>query len=298
MKRMVTLLCLFLMLTVFSSAAAEKARGISSDAASAYHAAHLKLHLFASDLHGTGNYLKVRVQPMPSDVLGHLEQADQLILLALENGYAKVVVTNSAKTSPDSWVGLAGWVDAAYLDCGCTDAQYSGSSPLPAAGAPETTVIPAGAAGAYLFCSGAGAWMTELSLLPNGMFFGTYHDSDMGDADASYPNGTQYFCNFSGRFEAWHPLDDYSGKLTLASLTPNEAQNHIQDGVRYIAAEPFGLENNPYFVLYSPETPMDVLSEDCLSWLYGSMGELPKDRLGCYVIFNPVDGYAFSQQAE
>lgn len=127
MKKTAVLLCLILTFTVAGSAMAEKARGIASEAASAYHFAHLQQHLFAADLHGTGNSLKVREQPMPSNVLGHLEQADSCILLSLKNGYAKVIVTQSAKTSPNSWVGLTGWVDADYLDCNCNDAQYSGA---------------------------------------------------------------------------------------------------------------------------------------------------------------------------
>lgn len=298
MKRMAIILCIFLTITVINSAVAEKARGISSDVASAYHFSHLKQHLFASDLHGTGNYLKVREQPKPSNVFGHLEQADQFILLDLKNGYAKVVVTKSADTSPDSWVGLTGWVDADYLDCGCSDALYGSSSPLPATGVLDSTEIPEGATGAYRFCSGAGAWRTELTLLPSGLFFGNFTDSDMGDDGATYPNGTQYFCDFSGQFNDWQPINGYSGTLTLAALTPYEAQDHLKDGIRYIASEPYGLENCTTFILYSPDTPMDVLSEDCLSWLYGSMSELPKDRLGCYVIYNPIEGYAFSQQVE
>ena len=298
MKRIAIILCVILTLTVVNSAVAEKARGISSDTASAYHCAHLERHLLATELHGTGNYLKVREQPKPSNVFGHLEQADQFILLDLKNGYAKVVVTKSAETSPDSWVGLTGWVDADYLDCGCSDAQYGSSSPLPATGVLDSTEIPKGATGVYFFCSGAGAWMTELTLLPNGLFFGNFHDSDMGNDGATYPNGTQYFCDFSGQFSDWQPINGYSGALTLTALAPYEAKDHIKDGIRYIASEPYGLENGTYFILYSPDTPMDVLSDDCLSWLYGSMSELPKARLGCYVIYDPVEGYAFSQQAE
>jgi len=298
MKKWVILLCLLLSLTVAGSAVAEKARGITDDAASAYHFAHLEQHLYAADIHGTGNYLIIREQAMPSDVKGHLEQADQFILLALQNGYAKVVVTKSAETSPDSWVGLTGWVDADYLDCSCSDAQYSGAAPLPTADVADVSTIPTGAAGEYIFCSGAGAWMTEMTLLPNGLFFGHYHDSDMGDEGSLYPNGTQYFCDFSGQFGNGEQINAYSGTLTLAGLTPYEAEDHIQDGVRYIASEPYGLENSPTFILYSPDTPMDELSEDCIGWLYGSMGEIPAEKLGCYVIYNPAEGFAFSQQPE
>ena len=298
MKKTAVLLCLILTFTVAGSAMAEKARGIASEAASAYHFAHLQQHLFATDLHGTGNYLKVREQPMPSNVLGHLEQADSCILLSLKNGYAKVIVTQSAKTSPHSWVGLTGWVDADYLDCNCNDAQYSGAAPLPAAGAAEPDVIPTEAAGTYLFCSRAGGWLTELTLLPNGAFFGNYHDSEMGDVTAAHPNGIVYACDFSGRFGSLQPINDYSGTLALTVLTPSPFQDFIRDGIQYIASEPFGVENSPSFLLYTPDTPVSALSEECLSWLYGSMAAMPEDRLGCYVLFNPVDEFAFSQQPE
>jgi hypothetical protein len=68
---MVIMLCLFLTLTVVSSSVAEKARGISSDTASAYHIKHLEQHLFATDLHGTGNYLKIREQSMDSMIAAY-----------------------------------------------------------------------------------------------------------------------------------------------------------------------------------------------------------------------------------
>ncbi len=299
MKKLAMILCTLLIWTAVGGAAAEKARDIADDAASAYHLSHLARHMLAEDLHGTGNYLKVRELPMPSNVFGHMEQADQFILLALKNGYAKIVVTKPDWTSPDSWVGLTGWVDADYLDCSCNDAQYEGASPLPSAGeAAAAPSIPADAAGSYVFCSGAGAWMTEMTLLPNGMFFGHYHDTDMGDADTPYPNGTVYFCDFSGRFGSLQTTDEHSGTLALTSLTPYEAKDHIRDGVRYIASEPYGFENSQCFVLYSPGTPVDALPTECVQWLQGSMGEAPNGQLACYVIYNPVEGFAFSQQPE
>ena len=42
--------------------------------------------------------------------------------------------------------------------------------------------------------SGAGAWSDDLTLCPDGQFFGAYHDSDAGDTGEGYPNGTHYFC--------------------------------------------------------------------------------------------------------
>ncbi|MGN0757899.1 MAG: hypothetical protein ACI4MU_01760 [Candidatus Ventricola sp.] len=125
MKQLCTLcFTLCLLLLSVSGALAEKARAIETDADSAYHAVHLLLHLNTTECHATGNYIKNRTQPNGSVVAGHLEQADSFSLLAIENGWAKIEVIASDKTSPDSWAGMTGWVNADYVDCECSEADY------------------------------------------------------------------------------------------------------------------------------------------------------------------------------
>ena len=125
MKQLCTLcFTLCLLLLSVSGALAEKARAIETDADSAYHAVHLLLHLNTTECHATGNYIKTRTQPNGSVVAGHLEQADSFSLLAIENGWAKIEVIASDKTSPDSWAGMTGWVNADYVDCECSEADY------------------------------------------------------------------------------------------------------------------------------------------------------------------------------
>lgn len=63
----------------------------------------------------TGNNLRVRNKPNGKTILGHLEKADEFILLDVQNGWAQITVTKAASTSPDSWNGLSGWVSAEYL---------------------------------------------------------------------------------------------------------------------------------------------------------------------------------------
>ncbi len=290
MKKRAFVLLIVLTLIWLNGAYAEKARNIQSTMDSAYHTAHLAQHLNAGDLHGTGNYLKVREKAKNAKVLGHLEQADRFALLALKNGYAQVEITESAETSPDSWVGLTGWVNADYIDCDCSQAQYY----TPAAvSMPQSALIPSDAVGQYIFCSGAGGWATYLTLLADGSFFGSFSDEDMGDDGPSYPNGTQYFCDFSGRFTNLTRLNDFSYAITLDTLTVVQAKDSIQDGVRYAASGPYGLENSTAFVLYTPDTPMNSLSEEFISWICGPLAEMPKGRLGCYAIYNASGHTAF-----
>ena len=123
MKRIFALL--FILIAVNTSTAlAAKARSISSDIDSKFHANHLSLHIEEESCHATGNYIKIRSQLNKDKIIGHLEQADAFQLLDVQNGYALIEVTVSHKSSPDSWNGMTGWVDSDYIDCRCSSNEY------------------------------------------------------------------------------------------------------------------------------------------------------------------------------
>ncbi len=293
MKRKIFVLFLALVLMTINNAYAGKARSIVSNTDSDYHVVHLEQHLNSTDLHGTGNYLKMRKEAKNSKVLGHLEQADHFVLLKLQNGYAKVEIIESDKTSPDSWVGLTGWVDADYINCYCSDAKYHSKNPRDFTSVSSDALIPSDAVGEYIFCSGAGAWSTLITLSSDGSFIGDFGDSDMGDADEAYPNGTHYFRGFSGQFTDLQKINDYTYSMTLDTLTPWEAKDHILGGVRYIASDPYGFESGRSFLMYTPDSPIDALTESFLSWISGPLSVIPTNKLGCYAIYNQETGYAF-----
>ena len=124
MKRFIVLGALALCL-LSGTAMADKARNIASDADSQYHAAHLENHLDTTDVQCVVNNLRVRDQINGQNVLGHLEQADRFKITEITDGWAKIEVEKAAKTSPDSWAGLSGWVSADYIDCYCSTNQYN-----------------------------------------------------------------------------------------------------------------------------------------------------------------------------
>ena len=127
MKRWIVLLTFALCLAE-GTAAADKARYISSEADSRYHAAHLENHLDTTDVQCVVNNLRVRDQADGQEVLGHLEQADRFRILEIENGWVRIEVEKAASTSPESWVGLSGWVNADYVDCFCSTSQYNANT--------------------------------------------------------------------------------------------------------------------------------------------------------------------------
>ena len=145
------------------------------------------------------------------------------------------------------------------------------------------------------FSSGVGAWSTDLTLEPDGSFAGEYHDTDMGDSGDDYPDGTMYTCTFSGKFTDIKQLDDHSYSLTLDELTSDYEQDKewVEDGVRYVSSEPYGVEEGKDFILYLPDTPTNGLDEEFLSWWPGQYQEDQSDTLGFYGLYNVDMGYGF-----
>ena len=165
----------------------------------------------------------------------------------------------------------------------------------------QTPTLPGEYPMELVFSSGAGAWRTFLTLNADGTFTGAYSDSDMGDADEAYPNGTFYFCSFSGQFEVPAPTGTYATPLHLVGLTCNDdvPEEEIRDGIRRIHAGPHGFYSYETgaqaetVVFYTPDTPVAELSEEMLSWWPGRFEEETPDTLGCYALWIPDAGTAF-----
>lgn len=142
----------------------------------------------------------------------------------------------------------------------------------------------------FSFLSGAGGWSTELTLNADGTFSGEYSDSELGSFGDDYPNGTYYVCSFSGRFTDIQKNDEYSYKMTLENIDTEKTigEEWIKDGIKYIATTPYGLEGGKDFIFYLPDTPIDTLSEEFLSWWPYNFEQKtnPKTTLSCYGILN------------
>jgi hypothetical protein len=142
----------------------------------------------------------------------------------------------------------------------------------------------------FSFASGAGGWSTELMINDDGSFTGDYHDSDMGDMGDDYPNGTIYVSKFSGRFGDVKKVNDttYSMRLQEISLENEVGEEWIEDDVRYVASEPYGLENADEIMVYLEGTPTADLPEEFLNWIAmpRAWGENIPDVLPCQGLYN------------
>lgn len=112
--------CFLMAMMVFSSACAEKARFSNRED----YMTHLASHEGDLQVQCTGNYVKVWDEPGGDQLIGHLEKADQFEIIGMSGKWAQIVVHQADQTSPDSRNGMSGWMNAEYIDCGCSESEY------------------------------------------------------------------------------------------------------------------------------------------------------------------------------
>lgn len=187
-----------------------------------------------------------------------------------------------------------------------TDGQASGTSQTDTVGEDDATsgaapeqeetpgtpvdALPADLPDVLTFCSGAGAWRTNLSLTCDGSFTGQFTDWDSG-SDPTYPGGLYRICTFSGTFSDLRQLDEHSYSMMLENLTCQETEGEewVEDGTLYIGSTPYGLEGGTAFYLYRPEASTDVLTTQSLQveWPQWNLPEtVPEGQLGCWMLYN------------
>lgn len=151
----------------------------------------------------------------------------------------------------------------------------------------------------FYFSSGAGGWGTELSLAPDGSFTGEFHDSDMGTTGPGYPYGTVYVCSFSGRFGDVKRVDEYTCSMRLLDLTTERVigDEWIEDEVRYVSSDPYGLEDADEFLVYLPGSYVRGLPREFVTWVSMPRAWGPEDRpvlLPFYGLYNVANEAGFS----
>lgn len=148
----------------------------------------------------------------------------------------------------------------------------------------------------FYFSSGAGAWFTELHIRGDGSFEGLYQDADMGDSGDDYPNGTLYYCEFSGRFDRLEKVDDLTYKINLSTISfKHEPEiEEIIDGVRYIYSGAYGLDGEEFY-LYLPGSKLADLPQAFREWVgYYDLEAVQEEELSFYGLYNVNGELGFS----
>lgn len=145
------------------------------------------------------------------------------------------------------------------------------------------------------FSSGAGGWGTNITLKQDGSFVGVYSDSEMGSVGPGYPNGTVYICEFSGKFDVVEKSDETSYSLKLVELTVEDegTSEWIEDGIKYIVSDPYGLETGEDFILYTPDKSTNELSDEFLLWWPLRYDGVEYSELSVYGLHNLETDYGF-----
>ena len=131
----------------------------------------------------------------------------------------------------------------------------------------------------WSFSSGAGAWSTDMRILADGSFTGEYHDSEMGDYDDAYPGGTVYFCSFFGQMSIVEKTDDNTWRIRVEKLEKIGETEYIEDDIRYIPTDVYGLSEGDEMLLYRPGTPVNALPEEMQFWAHVIDQETPPTEL-------------------
>ena len=162
------------------------------------------------------------------------------------------------------------------------------------------------------FCSGVGAWGTDVTFHEDGTFEGAFHDSNLGESGEGY-DATIYVSRFSGRLKDPVQTGKTTWTASLADLTYAEPEGKEEileeDGakVRYVYSSAYGLDPGDKLDIYLPGTPTETLPEEFMSWIgmthfmnYSGenfIRDIPADLPFCG-IYNPADeGYGFFSYA-
>ena len=86
--------------------------------------------------------------------------------------------------------------------------------------------------------------------------------------------------------------------LEEAAITSSEKGERMEDGIRYVVSDAYGLEGGREFIFYMPETPVDTLDETFLSWWpFYYPEETRPEALSCYGLHNVETGDGFFDYA-
>lgn len=134
------------------------------------------------------------------------------------------------------------------------------------------------------FSSGAGGWATKLNINDDGSFDGYYHDSNMGETGEKYPGGTCYICDFSGSFSTPQKVSDYVYSVSISRLDypKNTGTEWIEEGIRYVQAEPYGLNKTRDYYIYLPGCPYSVFTEEQMYNVPQKHEKLPQGQFCIY----------------
>lgn len=130
----------------------------------------------------------------------------------------------------------------------------------------DQKVWPAGVPNEWYYSSGAGAWGTSMIILPDGTFWGRYHDADMGDDGKDYPKGTLYECVFTGKYSVPERVDEWEHQLMATDVQTFGIQKNerIREETLVITTGPAGIGTRSKYRMFAPGVPLKKLPNNSI----------------------------------
>ena len=162
------------------------------------------------------------------------------------------------------------------------------------AGAEESNLFDQIKGQVFTFSSGVGGWSNELTFGENGAFTGNYHDSEMGETGEGYPDGSLYGCLYHGQLTDPEQVDETTWTAGI-TVEPDEGQapEAIEDGIRYVTSEPYGVSKAKTVTIFLPGKPVEELPEGFLPWSHLQDIDPEAKTLPYYAIWSEADEAGF-----
>ena len=149
------------------------------------------------------------------------------------------------------------------------------------------------------FSSGVGAWCTSINVYEDGSFKGQFNDADAGDSGENYPNGTRYYCIFTGNFTEPQKVNDYTYSVKVKCIELREEPGIVEygDGAKYVSSGPYGMEDAGEFLFFLPGAPVSELPEEYIDWVMNAYGTIDT-YLPFYGLYNVNTEEGFASRGD
>lgn len=149
------------------------------------------------------------------------------------------------------------------------------------------------------YANPAEGWSTTLMVSAKGRFTGHYNKWATGEVGPDFPNGTQYVCDFAGKFVEVKPAGDSQFSMRVEGLRitsdPADPKNPTTEGVRTqyceIGSDPVGFTSADEFLLFRPAKKVAGLPEGYVAWVFPAGA--PSETLGFYGLYNVAGNESF-----
>ena len=112
-------------------ALAAKAIYVEATGDTAYHLSHLLAHEDETLFTVTADLVKLRIAPASNKLHGRLMMGETFEIIDHYKDWVQIEIVSARPDNPDSCRGMTGWVEPAYIDCGCDEAAYYAQETIP-----------------------------------------------------------------------------------------------------------------------------------------------------------------------